>query len=172
MALLKKLDIGKSLGLAGVITVSIALMAWLINVLNLSVSIKPLFAIGSLPIDPYSPFTSTVGNKVIAFLAGIIPQGGSLFNIPSLVTIFVSAFLIVWVGYFIAGILPVPTLFKGRMARANGVFWTVVYGTIAFYLLIAGFNMAPWGVIGGFALYAAVVSVVATWMAPILGIEI
>jgi hypothetical protein len=171
MALLQKLKIGTSLALAAVITLVVSVMAYLINLSGASVSVQPLFALGPIPIDPVSPFTSTPYNTVLGFLSGILPIGG-LFDFNTLLPIFLSAFLIVWAGALVMGFIPRPSLFKGKLAQSEGVFWTILAGTLVFYLIIVGFSMAPTAIIGGLLLYVAVVSIVTTWAASMLKIRL
>lgn len=167
MALVQKLELGTSAVLAAMITASIWVISTLLNISGLSVSIQPLFAISGV-----TPFTATPSAKVISFLTGIIPGG---FDVMSLVTIFLSAWVIVWAGFMILRFFPAIAKINplgSRFASVAPVFWTIIAGTAVFYVIIVGFVMNSWEIGVGLAVYTLVVSYVTTLLAGLLGVKI
>lgn len=176
MALINRFKIGASLALAAVITAVVTLMAWIINMVpQLGITIQPLFSIGPIPIDPYTPFTPTVTNTFMGWLAGAIKYipGGNILNPANLLTVFIPAFLIVLTGFLLFSFLPMFRVSKN--ATRNEIFNIVIAGTVVWYLILIGFVLPSAGIVGvsgGLALYAAAIAVISPFVADFFRIKI
>lgn len=103
-------------------------------------------------IQPVSGISPTIGRKVIELVGGV-----NILNLDfmSLFTLFISATAIVFVGSLLYGLLNIPKGLAGWKELAI----ILVYGSLAFYLVFAGFKMLPWGSIVMFAIYTGVLAI-------------
>ncbi len=157
---LKKLNVMNSAMIALVVSVAVWVLNWIIGLAGINVT--QLFSI-----SPVSPVTATAGGKVLGVLGGVIPN----FDFAGLVMLFVSAFVIVWVGAFVKD-LGLPTYEFRKNKKASDIFWMLVYGNLVFYVVVVGFVLQAWQTYLGFALYTLVVSLTAAYIADPLGISV
>jgi len=125
------------------ITVTVLILNFILSYAN--VSVKQLFGITTT-----TGITTTIGNKVVSILQNLVS-----FNIESIIYLFVSATLIIYVGAFIKD--------KVKMLPSGKTDWTklaltLLYGTVPFYLLLVGFKLPGMGTLIGLAVYYSAVA--------------
>lgn len=137
-----KQDIKKALGVGAWVTVVVLILSYILNYLKISVN--QIFGI-----TPATAITGTLGEKVITSLQKLVT-----FDVGSIVYLYISAVLIVFVGTYIYGAINFPKTTKDWGKLAAVLFW----GTAAFYILLVGFGLPAVGTIIGLAVYYIVVA--------------
>jgi len=146
-----------SLLIALVMTGVVYLVGLLMSFLHLGTN--ALFTISAT-----TPFTSTIGNKIIGLLSGV----GVTFDIASLFPIYLSTLAIFFVGGLLMDWLRLPAGRKDWERTAL----TILYGSIPFYFLLVGVLMPGVNALLGYAIYIAAVSIVAGYVAELVGWKI
>ncbi len=123
------------------ITLTVLILNWILSLAN--VSVKQIFGITAT-----TGITTTIGNKVVSILQNLV-------TFESIVYLFISATLIIYVGAFIKD--------KVKMLPSGKTEWsrlalTLLYGTVPFYLLLVGFKLPGMGTLVGLAVYYAAVA--------------
>lgn len=154
-----KLKVKESAILGALITVAMLLVNYVLNAFGRPV--QGLFAI-----QPVSPLTGTVGQRVMSWLGGYIPVGEFLG--PGTLYLFISAFLAVLVGSWMVGQFNLPVA-KGRTGRVASI---ILYGSAVFYVLIVGLVMQSWGVLLGLAIYVVIAAYAAGFIADMMKISV
>jgi hypothetical protein len=162
--------------LALVITAVVTALAWIINMVpSLGVTVKPLFSLGPLPVDPYTPFTPTIANQLMTWFAGatsMIP-GGSVFNLTAMLVTFVAALAIVITGQLLFSFIPMLRISKN--GKRNEIFNVIIAGTLIWYAILVGFVLPQAGVTGvaaGLLIYAAAIAIISPFVADLVGIKV
>ena len=144
--------------LAAILVAAMYIVNWAFTAINMAP--KTLFL--SMP-TPISPITSTIGTKIMNMLAGVIPI---TFDIPALITLWISAFAVVFVGSYAIS-YGLPVIGKTRWAK---VVCGILYGAAAFYLLIAGFKLISIEQAIGVFIYTIPAAMVAVWIGSALNL--
>lgn len=126
--------------------------------------------IGSVNVNvpqTYNPVSSTIGEKIAAWFTGVIP------GIPSfdvLITLFISAFVVVLLGNLLVGQLKLPT-FGGKVGKLATV---LIVGSIIPYVYFVGAVMPSFGVMGfvGLLIYTIAAAFLASLIAGLFKIDI
>ena len=159
---LKKLNFYNSAAIALLLTISMLVVDMVMKAIGFGV--RPLFSI-----SPVSPISGTAAETVFGFLGGYLPL-----NFTAIMMMFVSAFVIVWVGAFLMrlgpGIFQTYGFKKG--SKVGNIFWMVIYGALAFYIIVVGAVMQSWQVLVGLSIYTLIVSYASAWLAPNIGVKI
>jgi len=137
-----KADLYKAMRTGAWVTVMVLIVSYILSLLNIPV--KQVFGI-----TPATAITTTIGNKVIAILQNLVA-----FDIVSIISLYISAVLIVLVGTWIYGVINFPKTTKNWSKLAAVLFW----GTAAFYLLLIGFGLPSIGTIIGLGVYYIVIA--------------
>jgi len=162
-----KIDLKQTSLVAGAVTASALGLNWLFATV-LKQAVQPLFS----AVPAVSPITSTLGEKLLGLVSGILPlQEVMGFGI---IATFISAFLIVMLGEAMIDWMKLPILpsvlgFNGRMSRLASV---IFYGTIPVYLLLVGLIAPTLMTVIGVLVYAGVVAVLSVVIAGLLKLKI
>jgi len=127
-----------ALKLGAWVTVAVIVTNYILSLIGMEV--KELFGI-----SPVTGLTTTLGNKVIGIFQNLIS-----FDIGSIIALFISAVIIVYVGDWMKS--SVKALPSGKTAWQR-VALTLLYGTIPFYLLFVGIGLPAFGTIIGLGAY-------------------
>jgi len=125
------------------VTVTVLLLNWILSFANYSV--KELFGITTA-----TGITTTIGNKVVSILQNLIS-----FNIESIIYLFISATLIIYVGSYARDKLKFLPNGKTEWQRLALI---LLYGTVPFYVLLIGLKLPTMGTLIGLGVYYAVVA--------------
>lgn len=125
------------------ITVTVLILNYLLSFANISV--KQIFGITAA-----TGITTTIGNKVVSILQNLVS-----FNIESIIYLFISAVLIIYVGTFARDKLKFLPNGKTEWQRLALI---LLYGTIPFYVLLIGLKLPTWGTLVGLGVYYIVVA--------------
>ena len=167
MAIGNKINLKQSAKLAAVVTGGSLIVAWLFSTV-LKTVVTPLFA--SIP--AVSPITSTLGNKVIGLISGVIPIGDILgFGV---IALFITALLIVIAGEYLIDSLKLPTFkgFLGINGNVGRLASVILWGAVPVYGLLVGFTVPTLMTFVGVAIYTFAVAVVSVFGANLLKIKI
>jgi len=158
-------DFKKSATLALPVTAAVWLVSWLFSVLNIGTT--PLFS--SIPST--SVVTGTIGTKVLGFIGGIIPFQ---FDVMTLVTTYISAWIAIIVGSFLIGQFKLPKFkkFLGFNENSGMVASVLLYGALPVYLVLVGFKFPGLMTTIGILVHTLSVAFVAVWVAKMLKIKI
>jgi hypothetical protein len=148
------MDLKKYLMPSAILTIVVTAVAYLMSMIGQPV--QQLYSIGGVSL--VSGVTPTIGNKVLAFVAGYFPQVGS-FAIPAIIILWISAFAILLAGDFIRGALKIDV--GGRVANFA---MEILLGTALFYVLIIGFVMKSWQVFAGLAIHTVIAAYVTAFI--------
>lgn len=123
---------------------------------------------GILPTNMVNPYTAigslTVGDKILAYLSGIVPIG--LGNFAGWISMFIGAFILLYIGYFV---YEQNWAWKGKN-ETQRIWAILLYGTIALGLVLwvtkmgspVGFSMT---ILLGLAINYLILSAVISWAA-------
>lgn len=156
------IDLKKAIMPAVLITAAVLLVGYIMSMVGYPVA--PLYS----SIGPVSAVSGTAGQKVLAWIGGIIPIDTSGILTMATLYLFVSAFLIWIVGGLVISMLKLPVM-KGKTGE---IATRIIYGTAVFYLLIVGPVLAAWGVLAGLAIHTLIVAFVVGFLGDKLKIAV
>lgn len=84
----------------------------------------------------------TIGTKIVSFISGIIPVQ---FSVPSILTLFIGAWLLIFVGLMVYEKMPSSLQGKSETWR---IWLILLYGTVALYLVLLLLNMSSISTLG------------------------
>ena len=146
----------KTAKLAALITASVFFVNWIFGMLGQTVT--QLF----VAVPTVSAVTGTVGEKMLAWIGGIIPLG-DLVGLGFLAT-FISAMVALVVGDYLVTGLKLPTI-KGKSGKLVS---TILWGAVPIYAILVGFVAPSVMTIIGVSIHTFVVAWIAVYAAGIL----
>lgn len=144
-----KLKIKESAWLAIILVAAM----YVVNYLFTAIKMAPTTLFTTFP-TPVSPISSTVGTKIMQMLGGVIPI---TFDIPSLVIIWISAFVTLLIGTYAVDYMP-SLILAGKTNWAK-LTWTILWGAAVLYLVIVGFKMISFNQAIGLFIYTIPASI-------------
>ena len=97
--------------------------------------------------------TTTIGAKLVNFVNGL---GIVNIDIMSMIYLYISAVAVLLVGSLLYGMINIPK----RLSGASKLTATIVYGTLAFYVLFVGLVLQAWTVYVMMVVYAGIAAIV------------
>lgn len=133
----------KALELGVWITATIFIVNFVLE--YLSISVQELFGVSGT-----TGITTSLGNKVISVLQSLIS-----FDLMSVITLYISAVLIVFVGTWLRD--NIKMLPNGKSSVVS-LTLALLYGTAVFYLILVGTGMPAIGTLIGLVVYYGVIA--------------
>jgi len=157
-----KIDFKQTGTIAAVVTASVLAVSWLFSTF-LKTTVEPLFA--AVPV--VSAVTGTIGEKVVGLVSGVLPIG-DFFGLMPLLTLYISAFVVIIAGEYFIDNLKIPMLKVGMSPRVSRLAHTIVYGAIPAYLILVGFTFPGLMTSIGVIIHAVATAIVAITISKLI----
>ena len=139
---------------SGMLAIPLTAAIWLVSYLFglLKIGVTPLFS----SVNTVAVVTPTLGNKIFAFISGIVPLS---FTLPTILITFLSAWATIILGTFLIG-WSSKLSFLGNSSTGRTASLIFV-GAIPVYLLLIGFKIPSMMTVIGSLIWIFAVSYVA-----------